>query len=428
MQNRLNRKIAPPLQALQELKVTQPRQLRLDNDIPVYLWNMGMQDVVMIRLVFQAGRWHEEHKLSAEFTARMLREGTQNLNAKQLHDRIEYHGATLKSTANKDYASVTLYTLTKHLPHLLPLLKEVLMEASFPEKELRTIVQNSKQKLLVNIEKNEYMAHRRFNRAIFGDQHPYGYNVQASDYDNINVAMLQAFHKEFYVSNNCQIYIAGKVSERELTLVNRYLGTMTWEKGVIEAAPLHIVPPYEAKQHYYSKKGSVQAAISLGKPLFNKTHTDYPAFYILNTLFGGFFGSRLMSNIREEKGLTYGIYSSNVSFLRAGYWSITTEVAEDAWEQTLKEIFFEMNRLKNTLVEEKELNLVKSYLMGNLLSSIDGAFNLAGTFEGMQLYGLDLDYFKRLISTIEQITPSDIQLLAQKYFDQEELTQVIVGK
>ncbi len=428
MQNRLNRKVAPILRPLQSLKITPPQKLQLDNDVPIYLWNMGTQEVAMIRLVFQAGRWHEQHRLSAEFTARMLREGTAQMTGRQLHNRIEYHGATLKSSANKDYASITLFTLTKHLPYLLPVLREILIEANFPEKELQTIVQNSKQKLLVNLEQNDYLAQRHFNRAIFGGEHPYGYNVQVSDYDQVNTDALKEFFQQRYVPNNCQIYIAGKLSEKEIGLVNRYLGTSDWQKRTIEGKPNHTIPTYMAQKQYISKKGSVQAAICMGQPLFNKTHPDYPAFYVLNTLFGGFFGSRLMSNIREEKGLTYGIYSSNISFLRAGYWSISTEVADDAWEETMKEIFLEMNRLKNTLVEDEELSLVKSYLMGNLLSSVDGAFNLASALEGTYLYGLDIDYLYQLIATIEQVTPSDLQLLACKYFDEQQLTQVIVGK
>lgn len=428
MQNRLNRKAAPPLRSLQSLKITPPQKLQLDNDVPVYLWNMGTQEVAMIRLVFQAGRWHEQHRLSAEFTARMLREGTAQMTGKQLHNRIEYHGATLKSSANKDYASVTLFTLTKHLPYLLPVLKEILIEANFPDKELQTIVQNSKQKLLVNLEQNDYLAQRHFNKSLFGDAHPYGYNVQASDYDQVNVAALKEFYQKSYVPNNCQIYIAGKLSEKEIGLVNRYLGTADWQKRPMEAEPVHAIPSYKAQTQYISKKGSVQAALCMGKPLFNKTHPDYAAFFVLNTLFGGFFGSRLMSNIREEKGLTYGIYSSNISFLRAGYWSISTEVADDAWEATRKEIFLEMNRLKSDLVEEEELTLVKSYLMGNLLSSVDGPFNLASALEGTYMYGLDFAYLNQLISTIQQVTPHDLQSLACKYFDEQELTQIIVGK
>ena len=314
MHNRLNRKTPPPLQRLQTLKIRQPEKWQLDNDLPVYLWNMGTQEVVMIRLLFQAGRWHEQHKLSAQFAARMLREGTHQLTSKELHSRIEYYGSSLKTSANKDYASVTLYTLTKHLPYLLPLLQEVLIRANFPENELQTIVQNSRQKLLLNLEKNEYLAQRSFNQAIFGGAHPYGYNVKASDYEQITTEMLQDFHHQFYTPNNCQLYLAGKLTEAELGLINRYLGAKDWQKRAIPSPPVHTLPSYKVQQQYISKKDSVQAAICMGRPLFNKTHVDYPAFYVLNTLFGGFFGSRLMSNIREEKGLTYGIYSSNVSF------------------------------------------------------------------------------------------------------------------
>lgn len=428
MQNRLNRKTAPPLRPLQVLKIQEPKKYHLDNGLPVYLWNMGEQEVVMLRLLFQAGRWHEKHKLAAQFTARMLREGTHEMTAKQLSNRIEYHGASIKTSANKDYASVTLYTLTKHLPHLLPILQEMLLSANFPEQELNTILKNSQQKLLISLEKNEYLAQRQFNQAIFGDAHPYGYNVQASDYDAINPQILQNFHKQFYVSNNAELYIAGKLTTHELQLVNRYLGSETWQKAPIEAPSSHIIPPYQASKKYISKKDSVQAAIRLGQPLFNKTHPDYPAFYVLNTLFGGFFGSRLMTNIREDKGLTYGIYSSNVSFLRAGYWVITTEVAADSLDATLKEIFLEMNRLKNDLVKEEELELVKSYLMGSLLSSVDGPFNLAGALENTYLYDLDISYFSHLIHAIEDIQPKDLQALANKYFHEEQLTQIIVGK
>ena len=176
------------------------------------------------------------------------------------------------------------------------------------------------------------------------------------------------------------------------------------------------------------KEGALQSAIRIGKLMFNKTHPDFQSLQVLNTVYGGYFGSRLMSNIREDKGYTYGIGSGLVSLQHGGYFFITTEVGVDVTAKAIKEIYFEMDRLRKEKITTDELQLVKNYLLGTFLRSVDGPFAMADRFKGILNYNLGYDYFDRYIATIRAVSASDLMGLANTYFDKDSMIELVVGK
>ncbi len=424
----MNRKQAPPLGTFQHLNVQPPTHFTLDNNIPVYVFQRAHPEVLMLKLVFKAGRWYEPAKLVAPFTSRLMSEETASYSAQALADKVEYYGATLKTRANNDFSHVTMHSLSKYFYQLLPIIKEVLVAATFSERELSLLIKNSKQKWLLQQQQNEYLADTLFNELIFGSSHPYGYRVIESDYERMERSMLQSFYQSHYVANNCvAIYLAGDVKEVHFQQLNQYIGGMDWMGNHKLSEQTHPLAPLEQTTHFTSKQEAVQSAIRIGGRIINKTHPDYAACFVLNALLGGYFGSRLMQNLREDKGYTYGIYSSVISMIHSGYWFISAEVAKETCEQAIQEIFIEIERLKSELVSLDELQLVRNYLLGNLLSIIDGPFNLASTLQAIYLYKLDHSFFQQLTETIKTITPQQIQQTAQKYLNTNELVQVVVG-
>ena len=424
----VDRSIAPSLKPITQLHLHQPEQLQLDNQIPAYLFNTETQEVAFIKLVFEAGKWQEPQQLVAKFTNDMLEEGTANYTSRQLAEQIEFYGANLSTSTGHNHAEVNLSCLNKHLSKLLPLLQEVLTQAVFPQEELNTELRKARQRLEINRQKNEYLADEKFKAILFGSNHPYGYPATESAIDAITPQILSQFYRTHYTPGNCTAYIGGKFTNDHLQLINQFIGSTNWKNQPAQQPLIASSHTYEPSTQYISKPNSMQAAIRIGKHLFNKTHPDYQQMLLVNTLLGGYFGSRLMSNIREDKGFTYGIYSALISMPNAGIVTIATEVNQNVWEQAVQEIFYEIDRLKTEPVPQEELLIVKNYMLGQLLSQINGTFNQLSTIQGLYMYGLKTDYYKRLVQTIQTISPADIMQLAQQYFNTEDFTQVVVGE
>lgn len=424
----IDRKISPAFKTIETIHMIQASEKQLGNGIPVYAINAGSQDLIKIEFLFAAGMFQQQRALQAATVNTMLEEGTSKMTASQIADAVDYYGAFLETSVSQDHASVILYTLNKHLKSTLPIVEQVIKDAVFPQQELNTHLTNKKQKFLVNKQKVASVARKRFTELLFGEKHPYGINVKEEDFSKITVPLLNEFYRTFYRSNNCKIILAGKVHDEVYPLLNDHFGGSDW-KNTVNANIM--VPPVQTaieKHHLIHKEDALQSAIRIGKVTFNKTHQDFQALQVLNTVFGGYFGSRLMSNIREDKGYTYGIGSGLVSLQNSGYFFISTEVGVDVCSDAIREIYYEMDRLKQELITEDELRLVKNYLLGTFLRSVDGPFAMAERFKGIMTYNLGYDYFTRYIATIKSVSASQLRDLANNYFDKNSMIELVVGK
>lgn len=424
----IDRKKSPAFNTVEKIEIIKASEQLLRNNIPVYSINAGTQELIKIEFLFSAGMYQQEIPLQAATVNTMLEEGTSQLNAAQIADRVDYYGAFLETGVSQDSASVVLYTLNKHLRSTLPVVEQIIKDSVFPQHELDTHIRNKKQTFLVNNQKVANVARKRFTELLFGEKHPYGINVKETDFDVINRSHLNDFYSRFYRSNNCKIIMAGKVDDDVLSLLDNHFGGNDWNSiSDLSTKSLPIITTAEREQ-LILKEDAMQSAIRIGKVMFNKTHPDFQSLQVLNTLFGGYFGSRLMSNIREDKGYTYGIGSGIASLQNSGYFFISTEVGVDVCKDAIKEIYFEMNRLREELVPEDELELVKNYLSGMFLRSVDGPFALAERFKGIMEYDLGYDYFDRYIATIKTISASQLRNLANTYFDKNSMIELVVGK
>jgi zinc protease len=423
----LDRTEAPAFRLIEDIEFVKAKMSKLDNGIPVYTVNAGLQELVKIEFIFRNRYVVPSDVLTASATNRMLAEGTKKHTAQQLADSVDYFGAFYETEENLDYNSVNLYTLNKYLAETLPVLKEILCEASFPEEELSVFKQNTRQRLQVNMEKVSYLSRTRFQEILFGMQHPYGFKTTLAYVDAIHADGLKRYYETNYNFSDCLVFVSGKADDAVLTLLNATFGqipTSSSQKGQIDS----ILPePFLEKENFVSKPDAIQSAIRIGKPMFNKTHPDYHPMLVLNTVLGGYFGSRLMANLREDKGYTYGIGSSMASLMQAGYLVISTEVAKEVSGDAIREIYREIEALRTSPVSSKELQEVKNYLAGALMRGMDGAFNLSDRAKGLILYGLDYSYFERYFNTIRNITPDELLEMAHKYLERSSFYQLEVG-
>ncbi len=238
-------------------------------------------------------------------------------------------------------------------------------------------------------------------------------------------AHLVEHYQRNYIAENCTIFISGKITEEVSNLLNKHLG-----RGLERAAPDYPqLPAYQAKPQKLriAHPDNVQTAVRIGRKLFNRHHPDFNGFFVLSTILGGYFGSRLMTNIREDKGFTYNIFSTLDTMHHDGCFYIGTEVGNAFLDATLKETYREINRLREELIEEKELGMVRSYLLGNLLTMLDGPFNVMDVVKNTVMEKLPFDSFQSLAHTIKNIQPETLRDLAQRYLDPDDLWEVVVG-
>lgn len=425
----LNRQIPPPICPLSDIHVTYPESQRLKNGIPLHVIRAGMEDVVRFDLLIGAGQWNQTQALQAMFTNRMLREGTSSLTSQQIAEKLDYYGAMMELSSSVNCGFITLYSLNKYFPQTIELVADMLMNPTFPEKEMEVVVEVNKQRFLINSTRVEMMGRKRLNRALFGEAHPLGRYAEVEDYDRLSPEVLKSFYHQHYHSGNCSIYLSGKITPEIIQSVERALGDVPWGKVSQASSFQSITPQPEARKRFFvEKEDALQSSIKLGGFVMDRLHPDFLKARVMVTLFGGYFGSRLMSNIREDKGYTYGIGAGIVTYPGVSVLAISTEAANEYAEAVITEVYKEMDRLCNDRVPQTELDMVKNYMLGDWCRSYEGPFSLSDAWIYVETGGLDKEFFVRSIDAIQSITCEEVQALAQKYLCKENLIEVIAGK
>ncbi|MEY3417829.1 MAG: hypothetical protein RL060_1941 [Bacteroidota bacterium] len=422
----LDRKTPPMPQAIEQFNLAKASSHALSNGTGVHFINLGEQKIVRIEFIINAGTWNELEKGQSYFALKMLNEGTSKLNATAIAEFIANYGAFLEFNHGADRINITLYALEKHLKTLIPLVADLLQDSQYKTQDFLNLKNITNQGLKVNLEKTSFVASRLFREKLFGTKHPYGSNFEVKEVEQLAIDQVKKFYQQFIKGlHNLQIFVAGSYDQDLIfKLLNDNFGQHT---NVIATNKSIVTTGDKVKNFSIEKEGALQTSIRLGKQIMNRTHPDYQKFLVVNEILGGFFGSRLMKNIREDKGFTYGIGSSINVFEHEAYLVIGTDVKKEVAAQTLEEIAKEINILQTTLVDEEELAIVKNYILGSFMGSINTPFSLIDKYKTLHYSKLNYDYYDRYYATISQISAETVREIAQQYLNYDDMVKISVG-
>lgn len=427
----LNRTIAPDYGEIKEFRFIEPKTAVLANGVSCCFLSAGTEEVLKIDFIFRAGSKMQQKKCVALATNSLLLEGTNSLTALQIAEQLDNYGAFTQSSCTADDAIFSLYCLNKHAEGCIAFICDVLSSVSFPESELFTYASTQSQRLEIVRKKTSYLSRVGFYQALFGENHPYGRTANPEDYKGLTSDDLRKFYHDHYSSNSLRLICSGKITPEVQNIIEDKLGKLQLNTHAKEVAidPLgSLLNQATQKERFIEKLDAVQCSIKIGKRLFNRQNPDYQKLQILNVVFGGYFGSRLMKNIREEKGLTYGIHSGLESYQEDGVFFISTEVNNDLRDIVVNEIKMELNLLKTELIPEVELKTAKNYLLGSFLRSLDGPFAQAERIKILLDYNLPQSYYTRFLDTIRDIKAEELRQLANKYLDIDSMYWISSGK
>ncbi len=414
----------PRVRPAPELRIQEPLVESLSGGAPLYVIPGGQQEVCRVELLFRAGTREDPNRLLAPAVSALLLNGTAQRTAEQIAERIEFFGASADCDSSAEYAAVSVVCLNKFLGEVVPVIAEAILGASIPERELELYITQSMQRQRVQNKKVGYVSRKLLHRALFGNDSPYGHYQSEEEYAALDRRMLAGFHK-----GNCRnlagIIVSGKVADSEIELISRHLdgfGSVSTES--VAAGNGHRPQPEKIRREW---PDAMQTSLRLGLPLFDRRHPDFIPMKVLNCILGGYFGSRLMSNIREDKGYSYGIGSAVVPLSGTGFMYISTEVNKQSREDALNEIYAEIQELTDTRVGHEELDLVRNYMAGMLQRGFDGPFAAASAFRNVMLSGMDLSYYRDFMRGLMDATPGKLQELAGQYLQKESFWEVSVG-
>ncbi len=422
----LPKRIQPPLHPFSAVNTRSVSLYTFPNSVQAYAIEAGTEDIMRMEFIFRAGTVRENIPLLASATNMMLTEGSLRRTSEEISRMLDYYGIFLNMVAEKDTAGLVVFFLSKHVEKVLDLVGEIFFEPAFPQKELDILMKKRLRWFLVNRERVQNIAMDKFFESIFGSGHPYGRQVKESDFTGLNPMLLKDFHSKYYQAHKMAVIISGHIADNTIRLLEEKFGGMKQNDTFIGESQSSLKSD-AVKKVSIDKPGALQSAIRIGSTTVNKRHPDYPGLKVLNVILGGYFGSRLMHNIREEKGYTYGIHSLVSSLDLSGFKVISTEVAKDKTSLAVDEIYKEIRLLQESPVGDAEMEVIRNYMSGEMVRMFDGPFALAESFKSVWEFGLDNSYFNVLAEKIKTITPDEIMHLANTYYNIDELHEVIAG-
>jgi zinc protease len=423
----MQRNIAPPLQLIDAVNFQKPIGVELERGIEAFFIKGGSHEILKFELLFRSGSYHQDKPLQAVSVANLLKHGTKHKTAEEINRIWDFFGVSLQIEAQKDIISIGFFCLTRHLDPVLDLLVEIISEATFPADELDLMLKKKKQKYIVNHKNVEHLTRIHFGEKLFGGHHPYGSLVNEDDFDKLNRDDLHRYYSRFIHPGNCICFVSGNFPDDIADIVNNKLKRVNWSTNLDNQNELQFRPDALTGKYYVEKDDTMQSSIRIGKLMIGRNHPDYHKVSIANTLLGGFFGSRLMQNIRQDKGYTYGIHSALVSLIKETYFFISTQVGNDVKEKALLEIYNELKDLRINPAGSHELIMLKNFLSAGFLRSFDGPFMQMERFRENFLFGMDYSYYEEFLPLLHRIKAEDIQEMGEKYFHEDYMLEVVVG-
>ncbi|MCP3660863.1 MAG: insulinase family protein [Bacteroidetes bacterium] len=417
----LNRKIAPINEKIEFNSFPNPDKEDISSNIPLFFLKDTQYPVIKFTLTFNSGIWFEPQNGIATFAAKMLKGGTKIMNSITLEESLDYYGCNFDINIKRDICEISILTINKHFDSILKILKDIIDNSIFPLPYFEIQKQIVKDNILLENSNNSNLAIKTLQELVFGKNHPYGNNLNAKIIDNLEIEKV----KDYYLNKlfaHCEMFICGNFTKDQTENIKNNFKSLNYEYSKKERE----FQKYKPSIKEIKRKDCIQDTVIMGMPFPLKTDNDYLDLVILNEILGGYFGSRLMSNIREKSGYTYGIYSRIIPMKENSLFYIASEVSKGYSNKVINETQNEIQKLRDDMIGKEELDSVKQYMKGKLLLSIDGSFSKMDSFINTHKFGLDNSYYTKLYNVINTIDSKKLNKLAKKYLNFDKLSQVII--
>jgi zinc protease len=418
----IDRNIPPAYITIKKVGLAPIQKSTLKSGLPLYYLNNSQLKVFRLELVFKAGSVFGKNTTDAYFTSILLNSGTDTLSSTAIIEKFESLGASFECSQGFENFTIRLMGLSEFFTASVDLLKEVMYAAIFPETELELAKNRQIQSYRIGLEKSDVVCNQVFRKNMFGTETAYGHTIDEDKIKNVNQIQLQDFYKNNIQRAGFASYLTGNVNEKQRTYFAQVFDNSFEMLHTERLTPSEVLPLFNEK---IEKEKAVQCSIKMGKRTIGRKDPEYAKFLVSNVLFGGFFGSRLMKNIREEKGLTYGISSSAAPVGPNWVWSINSAVKKENIGIVTEEIEKELEKLKSQEPNEGELQTVKNYISGSVLSGMNTVFDIMDKHRLIEQEELSATYYEDLLPAVHAVKPQEVTEMARKYMN--NLSSLIVG-
>ena len=408
------------------MRLDVPAPLVLPNGVKIYVIDGGAQEINRIEIAFGGGTFDEQKPMVSTLVAAMTVHGSARHSSQEIAEQLDFYGSWFGSRSLDHHTVITLHSLNRCLGNVLPMIADAVMHPAFPENEFQLVRAKMRGAYQTARNKVKYISNVHAQRLFFGEEHPLARDVQDSHFDDINTSDLREFHNRYYQPQNCTIVLAGRIDDSVLRLVTDTFGSLP-RGGEVSTPHTHAIRRSATRYATVHHPGAVQAGITMLMPAPGRSHTDYIKLRVLVMALGGYFGSRLMSNIREDKGYTYGITASLLGRATVANISISTECDNAYVAPLIAEVRKEIDRMSREPIPDEELDMVKQFIISDLAKTLDTPFAIASYLDTTLFFGVDNDYFNRQVQEVAAATPAELMQLARKYLQADDATIVVAG-
>ena len=414
----------PPINLAPSPRVPHTTLHTCANGTRLYTLHNSKQGVIRVSFIFRAGTSWQSVPFSASATINTLSEGTEQFSALEIAERLDFVGSYFDANIDRDWAVLTYCSLSKFARETFEIAEQVVLHPTFPEREIGVYCTKRKEQLIVQRSKPDHLSRELFGKSIFGADHPYGVTSPAEAYDALTREDIEHFYRTHYTAENCFAVLCGDITEEHIAHTKAILEQLP--HGSLDQRT--IPTPISTPRAELKVEGAVQSCLKIGRTLFPRTHPDFVPMQVVSTALGGYFGSRLMQNLRERHGYTYGAYAAMINLDRSGYFVMSADVASEYTSAATEEMLKEVESFCSEPMRDRELQMVKNIIFGDVMRIFDGPFGVADvTIENIQ-NGTDNGYTERFLQQVASITAEQLQEVATKYLQKDLLTITTVGE